>query len=225
MLTDNAPGSELRFEAMKQLVFVLFLFAGSPFVAAAPLKYQFEFTAHRFGPSVFTNAALRLDLTWDAAEFPPILSTSTYTRWAPGNVSGSLAVTGSVGYDGVYDAAFPAMPTLDFWDVKDGGLGIDSHRVPAMSFDMNGRAATMAGLTVYFYDRSFFTTALPNSVIVPKPFRADEADWQAVTFAVEGITSFVIDGLSASAREVPEPSTIALGSLALVTLAALRRRK
>lgn len=94
MLTDNAPGSELRFEADEATSFRFVLFAGSPFVAAVPLKYQFEFT-HRFGPSVFTNAALRLDLTWDAAEFPPILSTSTYTRWAPGNVSGSLAVTGS----------------------------------------------------------------------------------------------------------------------------------
>lgn len=215
----------MRFEAMKQLLFVIFLLVASPFVAGAPLKYQFDFTVHRLGPSVFENAALRLDLTWDAAEFPPLLSTSTYTRWAAGNVSGSLAVTGSTGYDGVYEATFPAMGTLDFWDVQDGGLSADTQRVPPMSFDLNGRTATMTGLTVYFYDRSFFTAASPNSTIVPKPFSAAEADWSVLTFFVEGITSFATDGLSASAREVPEPSTLALGSFALLSLATLRRRK
>lgn len=209
---------------MKQLFFVIFLLVAQPFVAGAPLKYQFDFTVHRLGPSVFENAALRLDLTWDAAEFPPLLSTSTYTRWAAGNVFGSLAVTGSTGYDGVYEATFPTILTLDFWDVQDGGLSADTHRVPSMSFDLNGRATTMMGLTVFFNDRSFFTAASPHSVIVPKPFSAAEADWSLSIFSVEGITSFVTNSLSASAREVPEPTTLALGSVAL-SLAAIRRRK
>ncbi|QDT71692.1 hypothetical protein I41_08520 [Lacipirellula limnantheis] len=213
------------FQAVNKLLFVIFFLAASPFVTGAPLKYQFDFTVHRLGPSVFENAALRLDLTWDAAEFPPLLSTSKYTRWAVGNPSGSLAVTGSTGYDGVYEATFLAMGALDFWDVQDGGISADTQRVPPMSFDLNGRTATMRGLTVYFHDRSFFTAASPNSFIVPKPFSAAEADWSTTSFFVEGITSFVTDGLSASAREVPEPSTLALGSFALLPLAALRRRQ
>jgi hypothetical protein len=210
---------------MKQLLFVFFLLATSPFAVGAPLKYQFDFMLTGFGPSAFEDAALRLDLTWDAATFPPLMSTSTYTRWAAGDVSGSLTVTGSTGYDGVYNATFPARPNSDFWDVKDGGLGIDTQRVPTMGFDLNGHAATMTGLRVHFHDRSFFTAALPNSIITPKPFGAGKAGWDTAAFLVSGITAFGTDDLSVSARYVPEPATLATASVALLSLAALRRRK
>jgi len=208
--------------AISSAVMVVTILLGGS-VYAAPLKYQIDLTA---GSVVGVNhplegGTLQLNITWDAAELPPNSSNDAVTWWPWGKTSGSLTVAGSASSDGIYDAAFLA--NAPAWALTDRTSSIgDSLEFPRMRFMVNGHTVRVSELRAFF-DSSFINGVAPQ---FPKPFTTSEATWlPPPQFQADGIGTLVATVVSGSATAVPEPSTLALGSFSLLSLAALRRCK
>jgi hypothetical protein len=202
-------------------LFVLAILPAMP-LGAAPLQYHLDLAAGSDPLHPLSGADLELDLTWDATALSPLQSSPTSTIWPVTNSIGSLTVTGSAAADGVYTASFATSQTLSWIIFNDApGMG-DVLRFPVMRFQINGTTVETAILTVAFGD-TFFGGQQP---FFPKPFEYSHGNWSSLSFNIQSPASkLVATVLDASVVAVPEPATLALGSFALLSLAALRRRK
>jgi len=195
-------------------------------LSAAPLRFQIDLLAGS-GTSptnALRGAALQLNITWDAAELPPLPPFGEVdTRWAIGSTAASLTVTGSATADGVYEASFPTSPFPPHW-VATSQPQIDGLTVPQMRFEINGTSHQTSPLFVFF-DSSFFNDPRPY---VPKAFdNEDVLYWGTldITRRTGPGSSVVATVVSGSATTVPEPASMALAGTSILSLAALRRRK
>lgn len=193
---------------------------------AAPLRYQVNLLAEPASHALsgpLAGANLQLNVTWDAAALVPHQSDASKTVWPTSNAVGSLTVSGSAAVDGVYIADFAPDSSLS-WINTDNAPSIgDGTRFPAMSFQIAGERIVTGLLQATFAD-TFFSAPRP---LQPKPFASADVTWSKLRFFHSGFPQAGVDAtvLSGFAEAVPEPSTLALGSIALLSLAALRHRK
>ncbi|MBL9164422.1 MAG: PEP-CTERM sorting domain-containing protein [Planctomycetaceae bacterium] len=135
----------------------------------------------------------------------------------------SVEIVGTPNSDGVYDAK-----QLDdfelgvpWWFVRDSG---DVYAgLPAMTFDFEGQNVWLMGIAAQYPNDGSATT------IYPRPYENEDVTFVNELFIppefLVGPYAMGLSDISGYARVVPEPSTLALGSIALISLAALRRRK
>lgn len=189
---------------------------------AAPVRYQAEFLAGALvAPHPLKLATLKLDLVWDPTTLTPISSNAAKTDWPTTNTVGTLTVSGSATADGVYAATFPY---ADYqWTIYNDVPTVgDAIWVPRMRFQIGGRRIDTSVPIVYLPD----TYVSGQHPFYPKPVSYNDARWSVVSFtAFEPVSGVDAKVVSASITIVPEPTTIALGSVALLSLAALRRHK
>lgn len=194
----------------------------APTTQAAPLRYRANFLAGALvAPHPLKGANLQLDLIWDATTLTPISSSVAKTDWPTTNTVGTLTVSGSATADGVYAATFPF---ADYqWTIYNDFPTVgDAIWVPRMRFQIGGRRVDTSIPIVYLPD----TYVSGQHPFYPKPVSYNDARWSVVSFtAFEPVSAVDAKVVSASITIVPEPSTLALSSLALLSLAALRRRK
>lgn len=195
-------------------------------LVAAPLHYQVNLLAEPASHALsgpLAGANLQLNVTWDAAALVPHQSDPTKTVWPTSNAVGSLTVSGSAAVDGVYNANFATEASLS-WTNTDNAPSIgDGTRFPAMSFRIAGERIGTTFLQATFAD-TFFSAPHP---FLPKPFASADVTWSKLRFFHLGFFQAGVDAtvLSGFAEAVPEPTAIAMGSIALLGLTALRRRK
>ena len=92
-----------------------------------------------------------------------------------------------------------------------------------MRFEIGDNTVRTGWLQAQFVN-TFFN---PPGPFMPKAFTAVEATWGDLGFLADGLGGGTLYAkiASGSATQVPEPATLATGCIALLSLAALRRRK
>ncbi|QDT74822.1 hypothetical protein [Lacipirellula limnantheis] len=209
---------------MRHLLIVLFLLGISPAMPAGAIPIQYQFTiqtgafSHPASHPLRNGATLELAFVWDAATLEPTESGPFITGWRPRDAASTVTVVGTSANDGVYQLT-PAPNTNFKWIFFDDvGTGSDDQIFfPPVDFIIGGVKVGIS-LPIARFDK---TTVSRGGYIYPFAFENGDAKWGLTGVSVPGGGRLV----SGSATFVPEPIGGVLMTSALLSLAALRRRK
>ncbi len=202
---------------MRRFLFVLILLAWSPYAGAVPLRYQFDVTTGFSAGHPLDGAQIRVEMTWDPTLLAPVPAvTPTYSelRWPNTNTKGTIAISGTAAYDGIFSVEFEG--PWQFIDLHE----LERHRLitPFTTLTLGDDYIEMSRLFADFDNVGSFG---------PKPFtRTEPIQTPLPLIWMRGYGSYVSTrSVSGYAVALPEPSTLPICCSAMVGLVALCRRK
>ena len=214
---------------MRRLFIAISLLAVLPaaLVRAAPIRYRMSVSVPALESHPLSAARIEVDVAWDAAQLSPMWSqaipsrgvpTETSSGWPPTNTEGIVTITGGTPFDGEFPISLRGV-----WEVR--RINNSTHLIyfPALLVEVGGEGLEISRMSVR-YASSSLTNSLPA---YPDPFPSANVirAQAAILSSSRAFESLGITTVSGYAVAVPEPSTLALGSFALLSLVALRRRK
>ena len=215
---------------MRQSLIAISILAVLPIasVGAAPIRYRMGVSVPVRESHPLSGAHVGVDVTWDAVGLTPRFNygrpgrgviTEAFTGWPPTNTKGTVTITGATPFDGV----FPISLSRLGWEVRRYNDSTHLVYFPELLVELGEAQLEISRMSVRYASVSV-TNSLPA---YPEPFTsASVIRAQAGLISPSGsFAGLGITTVSGYARLVPEPSTLALGPFALLSLAALRRRK
>jgi len=198
---------------MRQLFFALFCLAALRSAAANPLRYQFDITADFLSGHPLSEAQNHLAMTDAAPLAPAPIRPWGVLDWYDANTTGTVTISGTPAHDGTYRAEFESNWMLAHQYAP------TTYRLitPFITITRGDDQITLQRFEVVLGDAP---TLGPRPFINSEPLLVTKpVIWMRNHPWLRSISA------SGSATAVPEPSTLALGSFALLSFAALRRRK
>ena len=204
---------------MRKFLCALFWLACAPSAIAAPLRYLFDVSPEFYQGHPLQGVHFQVEMIWNPSALSPELSESaahSTAKWPSSNTEVKVTFSGLASLNGTYSAA-PSGNWM-FMDLRE----ISRYRfiTPFIEVDLfndRGYRFYMERFHVDFervgtFGPKKFDEYEPIAIAGPLPRMPpySGADWSAVR---------------ASAQAIPEPSVVALAGCALLSLAALRRRK
>jgi len=202
---------------MRQLLFVLFLLAASPLADAAPLHYRFDIAVASSTGEPSGGPQIRVDITdsYQPAPLPqddPMYELGMY--WMGWKTNGTISVSGTAAYDGTHEVSFQ-----DTWSIVHSRYSAwDVLTTPIIKL-IQGNETQIVIPPIRL--------RLPNvRPFGPRPFEfSDILRLEAPIVWMRDLHNRRSMINNAFAVAVPEPSTLALGSVALLSLTTFRRRR
>lgn len=218
------------------------LYASS--AVAAPIKHVISFEGKAFRQSAeahpLIGAQMEVTVVWNPDGLIPLVNGPTpfadlHTLWPSTNAVASLRVSGTASHDGIYPATVNPSPNIGFRLNRGGGAIFPEYMIPPVEIPFAGEKLYIFPL-VATLGREFFGSEAINR---PAPFTSDQVrGWfpPIVGFypaehefsdngPFEQVRTFDAINTRGYAIAIPEPTAIALGCVAVASLAALRRRK